>query len=140
MAGNKKPRKQHRQKPCQIPVTIRFGADDERTLQLVPHQELALMTSGAGTAQSWHTITSRLNIGLQLAINLYTDAEQKTMARALDAICDVRERHKRIGKYGTSGDEARLIGAGLVLTDEMQKASTRREMREVVNYVMREAA
>ena len=139
MANNKRPRKAH--KPCspRIPMTIRFNGEDERKLQLVPHQELAKLIAGDGDATSWHTITARLNTGLVLASAHFPDAAQ-TMAAALNAICDVRERFQRVGKYGVSGDEARMIGAGLVITDEMQLASTRRQMRDAVEFVYREGA
>jgi hypothetical protein len=140
MARNKKPRKRHIAKPHQLPVTIRFNADDERTLQLVPHQELALLMAGDGTEQSWHTITCRLNIGMTLARIRDTGEEIVTMAQALDAVCDVSDRFKRIGKWGASGEEAKLIGAGLVLTDDMQLDSTRREMRDAMKYVFKEGA
>ena len=139
MSRNKRPRKAH--KPCapRIPICFRFNGDDERKLQLVPHQELAKLISGDGDASSWHTLTARLNIGLVLASANFPDAAQ-TMAAALNSICDVRERFQRVGKYGVSGDEARMIGAGLVLTDEMQLASTRRQMRDAIEFVYREGA
>lgn len=140
MAGNRKPRKRHKPKPHQIPVAYRFGADDERTLQLIPHQELDRLRTGDADESAWHTITCRLNIGMVLARKLYTADAVVTMAQALDSVCDVRDRHKRIGKWGTSGEEAKRIGAGLVLTDDMQKASTRREMRDAMAHVFKEAA
>lgn len=140
MARNKKPRKAHKpQRDC-IPMTIRFNSDDERTLQLAPHQELAKMIAGDGDATSWHTITARLNIGLTLARKLFGDQETIVIAHALDSICDVRDRFQRVGKYGASGDEARYIGAGLVMVDDLQKNCTRRECRDAIEFVMREAA
>lgn len=140
MAGNKKPRKAHRPKPAQLPVAYRFSSDDERTLQLIPHQELERLRTGEADESCWHTITCRLNIGMTLARRLYSADAVVTMAHALDAVCDVRDRFKRVAKWGLSGDEAKRIGAGLVLTDEMQKASTRRQMRDAINYVMKAAA
>lgn len=139
MAANKKPRKRHIPKPHQIPVLIRFGADDERTLQLVPHQALERLINKESGESDWHTITCRLDIGLMLAKNHFTDTEQQVMVQALSAICDVSDRFKRVGLYGTSEIEAKSIGAGLVLTDEMQLNTTRRQMRDVIEFVMKEA-
>lgn len=141
MGRNKKPRnKAHRPGRACIPVMIRFNADDERILQLVPHQEFARMVRGEGEESSWHDVTCRLNIGMTLARQLFSDVETTTMEHALNSICDVRDRFTRVGKYGVSGYEASLIGAGLVLTDEMQLNCTRREMRDVIEYVYKEGA
>lgn len=139
MSRIKKPRTKRRTLPhgiCALPIMFRFNAEDERLLQLVPHQELAKMIAGDGDATSWHTITARLNIGLTLARKLFGDPETIVMAHALDSICDVRDRFQRVGKYGVSGDEAKRIGAGLVLVDDLQKNCTRRECRDAINHVM----
>lgn len=140
MSRIKRPRnKAH--KPCRpsIPMTIRFNSADELILQLVPHQELAKLIAGDGDAVSWNTITARLNLGMTLAAGLFTGASQ-TMTASLNAICDVRDRFQRVGKYGVSGNEAQMIGAGLVMCDELQKNCTRRELRAAIEYVYLEGA
>jgi hypothetical protein len=131
--------KKYRQKPESVPMTIRFNSDCEMKLQLIPHQELAALIDGIGNETSWHTVTCRLNVGITMARNYFTDEAITVLALALDAIVDVRDRHTRVGKYGASSEEAKLIGAGLVLTDEMQKLCTRRQCRDAIEHVYRVA-
>jgi hypothetical protein len=138
MSRTKKPRnKAHRPKclPGQIPVTIRFGADDARLLQLVPHLELDKLRTQTADPATWDTITSRLNIGLVLSNNLFTTVEQTVLCDALDAMRAIKARFARIGKWGGSQNEIECAHSGLVLTDEMQLQSTRRELRDSINYV-----
>ena len=74
MPTNKRPRKPRSHRQATIPVTIRHGADDERTLQLVPHAELVKLREGMGDECGWHTIACRVNIGATLARqNQYED-------------------------------------------------------------------
>lgn len=124
-------------RPARLPMTIRFNSEDERTLKLIPHTALFAIVAGAATEQDWHTIACRLNVGITLARTLFNHDAAMCLATALAAICDVRERWQRVGKYGATEPERERIGAGLVLTDDMQKACTRREMRDATVHVYR---
>jgi hypothetical protein len=138
MSRTKKPRnKAHRPKcpPGQIPVTIRFGADDERLLQLVPHLELDKLSTKTADDGTWHTVTARLNVGLVLSNNLFTSVEQTVLCEALDAMRAIKARFVSMGRWGGSKNEIECAHAGLVLTDDMQNASTRREQRTAIQYV-----
>ena len=140
MANSKRPRKQYRQKHIGLPVTIRFKKEDECTLQLVPHAELLKLKSGEADEQTWHTLIARLNVGMVVS-NMREIAEGAKCARnGLDALLAVRERYRKTGKWGVSGDEALAIGDALVLTDDLQKTSTRRLLRDAMRYVFDHAA
>lgn len=142
MAGNKKPRKAHagRARWKGLPISIRFDSACERDLQLYPHAELSKLRDGVATAEAWHTIVARLNVGQVTAHRHFTNEAQKACRTALDSMVCVRERHARVGKWGISGDEFATVGAALNLTDDMQLNSTRRELAGVMNHVNEVAA
>lgn len=141
MSRQKKPRnKAHRPSaPC-IPMIIRFDSEDERTLQLIPHTALAALKAGNATESDWHTLACRLNVGITMARTLFGQDVAMIMATALASVCDVRDRWKRVGKYGANAQEIKEIGAGLVLADDMQRSSTRREMRDALVHVFKYSA
>lgn len=141
MANSKKPRKRYIPKLPGIPVLFRFGQEDEQKLQMVPHAELLKLRNGLADAGTWHTIVCRLNIGMTIAHQgEQSDEAKQAMAESLQAMRDVWARHEKTAKWGASGDELKAIGDGLVLTDDLQKASTRRELRDAMNHVFKVAA
>ena len=124
-----------------LPSIYRFSAEAEITLQLIPHQELELLRTGHGAEESFHTIAARLNMGA-IAIEWHWKDNRDALdaiGAALDAIVAVRDRKWRIGKYGVSGDELQLIGKGLNLTDDAQKLLTRRQLRDILQHVLKVA-
>jgi hypothetical protein len=124
-----------------IPIAFRFNSEDERTLQLVPHTELLKLKMGSGDSQAWNTIVCRLNIGMTLAhMGEQSDEAKRAMHASLEAMRSVLARNRETGKWGATGSELTAIGDGLVLTDEMQKGSTRRVLRDAMHVVFKEAA
>lgn len=142
MAGNsKKPRKKHVPKRTGMPVVFRFNEEAEQRLQLAAHAELLKLRSGLADEPTWHTITCRINIGQTIAHQENHEGEVKNvMAAALAAMRSVFERYQSTGKWGTTGDELKAIGEGLVMTDELQKNSTRRTIKRALEHVYRVAA
>lgn len=140
MAGNRKPRKAHKPKPHGIPMTIRHDAEAEMELQINPHLELLKLREGYGEEASWHTLTCRLNIGCTLAHqNKLRDAYLEIQV-ALQAMREIWARFERTAKFGVSGDELKAIGGSLVLTDDLQKTMTRRQLATAMRYVNETAA
>jgi hypothetical protein len=136
MAANKKPRKAYKPKPAVLPMPIRFNAADERELQLIPHIEFAKLKAMTADEPTWHTLVYRLNAGLLLA-DKHFDADARAVCGfALDSMVSIKERFAKVGKWGANGDELRAIGDALNLVDEMQKASTRRELRDTMKHVI----
>lgn len=140
MAGNKKPRKPHQRKPRQLSIMFGLDAEHARMLQLRAHADLAKLRIGLAGEEEWNTLTCRLNIGLQLAHNHYNVNAEGLLQKALAAMKAIHERQARLAKYGATGDELTTIGDALVLTDDMQKGCTRRELRDAIDHVFKVAA
>jgi uncharacterized protein YacL (UPF0231 family) len=142
MPKSSKPKKKYQPKAKgRLPINIRFGAEAELRLQLVPHELLDNFRHGIATEPDWHAITARLNLGHTLAHWYFNEEEaQATMARALASIKSVWERHGSSGRWGTTGEEYHAIADGLNLTDEMQLNCTRRQLDEAMVYVYKVAA
>lgn len=138
MPGNKKPRKKMRRVWVGLPKVFRFGPREENLLMLVPHTELERFREGTADESTWHTITMRLDWGCFLSIDHFQNIEVNDKIRdALDAMVAIKERHQRLGKWGTTGDEFFKIGEALNLVDEMQKNTTRREQEDSLKAMLR---
>ena len=138
MPSNKKPRKAQAKRKLTIPIVFRQSAEVDTELQLVPHAELLKMRSGVGDEGSWNMITCRLNIGITACKQ--NGKECSVIDRGLDAMINVWRRYENTGKFGLSGEDLRDIGDGLVATDEIQLAVTRRKFNDAVQYVYKHAA
>lgn len=100
-------------------------------LQHVPHDELEKLRTGQADEYTVNTIVYRLNWGYVMSGEVFDNPEVRAdMEAGLAAIRSVKERASRIGKYGTTAEEFRIIGDAMNWTDEMQKAATRREQRD----------
>jgi hypothetical protein len=141
MSQQKKPRnKKYKPQPRRIPVLFRFGSEDERDMQMYPHAELLKLRTGNADESTWHCLTARLNIGQTVAYkSKQSDEVKAAFHAALDAMRSIFRRHESTGKWGATGDEMAVIGEGLVLTDDLQKTSTRRLLRDATELVYREA-
>ena len=139
MPVSKKPRKRYRPMTgdgfIKIPAVIRYRQQEETALQLVPHSELDKFRRGLADETTYHTLAFRLNWGYVMAGEFFDALAQEAMARGLDAIRSVRERHERLGKWGTTGPEFEAMGYALNLTDEMQQKTTRKEQLHAIRIV-----
>lgn len=105
-------------------------------LQMVPQQELERLRTGDANEYTVNTLKFRLNWGYVMAGEVFDNAEVRaTLESSLKAIKSVSDRADRLGKYGATGEEFFLIGEALNLTDQMQKAATRREQNECMEIV-----
>lgn len=121
-----------------IPIIFGLASEKKTDLRLPYHLSLEALRTGNGTADDAHTIFSSLLIGRELA-RLYQSETQQTVMSGIDAIAAVKERGDQ-GKWGVSGEQFKAISEALVLVDEMQDASTRREVRDAIKTVWKEAA
>lgn len=140
MPTNKKPKKAYRPKypRGQLPITIRHSAKADMMLQMVPHDELEKLRLGQADDYTINTLAFRLNWGYVMAGEIFDNPEVRASSEsALAAVRAIKERHARLGKYGATGEEFHAIGEALNLTDEMQKAATRREQNEAMELVCR---
>jgi hypothetical protein len=123
-----------------LPVLLRWGTSDELRLNLVPHVELDKIRDGNGTEVSWHTLAFRVNIGQLLAGQYFDGDVLDIMAKAVLAVSDLGKRYRQVGHFVMKGDEFVAIGAGLNATDELQKATTRKQQLAVYQKVYGRAA
>jgi hypothetical protein len=120
-----------------LPVMFRHSGDNDQKLKLIPHAHLSKILAGEGDAECWHTLVFRLNCGCAIANKSFAHQPevQEEIERALAAMVEVGKRYKRTGKLGCTGDEFRVIGAALNLTDDIQANTTRREQRDAYKWV-----
>lgn len=129
-------RSNYRRRQAILPVVFRFDRNNERNLQLIPHQMLEELRQGHGTEEGWHTMAARLNLGFVLARDLFNEEPQAVMSKALDALRAVYERHQRTQLWGATGEEFFAMGEGLNLTDSMQLKCTRRELQQAIENIL----
>jgi hypothetical protein len=135
MPGSKKPRKAYRPKYDKgaLPITLRQDLSADTALQLVPHTELDKLRDGTADKYTVNTLAFRLGWGYVMAGEVFDAPEVRELTRrGLDAIRAVKDRHARLGQYGTTGEEFRDMGDALNATDEMQQQATRREQLEAL--------
>ncbi|WP_254601910.1 hypothetical protein [Cupriavidus taiwanensis] len=126
-------RKSRRPRPartCGLPVMFRFSRNAEVDLQLIPHVELSKILDGTATESAWHTLAFRINVGQAVASLFFKEHQElrDAMDTAVEAVAHVGKRFQQRGRLGVTGDEFRAIGDALNLTDEMQRACTRRQL------------
>jgi hypothetical protein len=139
MGKSAKPRKAYKPRGKGIPMVFRHPGEVEQDIQLYPHMELLKLRNGAADAGSWHEITCRINVGITLALQNGLEAALQVVAPGLDAMREIRDRFQRVGKYGATGEEIRIVGDALVATDEMQRSMTRRQLSDAIKHVYKVA-
>lgn len=127
---HRKNRRMHQPREKCLPSCFRFSSKAETDLQLFPHSELSKILDGTATESAWHTLAFRINVGQAVATLYFADNGElrDAMDAAVIAVADVGKRFRARGRMGVTGDEFRVIGQGLNLTDDMQKACTRRQL------------
>jgi hypothetical protein len=121
-----------------LPKIFRHDKESEIALQLVPHQELEKFKTGEADEYTWNTVCFRLNWGYVMSGDHFDSVEaRELMEKSLAAIKSVKARHERTGKWGTTGEEFNIIGQALVLTDDMQLNTTRRQQDDSLNTLLR---
>jgi hypothetical protein len=139
MPANKKPRKKYKPRPALLrPMIYGLPKEEMTNLQLPPHVTLDAFRRGQGDEPGLHTLIVAVNLGAVLSRAQPADV-QSIMSRALDAIVEVKKRGETTGHWGLSGDQFRDIGVALSLSNDLQEASTRREVRAALHIVMKEA-
>lgn len=138
MPRSTKPRKKYRPRYAEgtLPITIRHSRAADTALQLVPHSELEKLRDGTADEVTVNTLAFRLDWGYVMAGEVFDTPEARTITeRGLAAMKSVKARFKRLGKYGTTGDEFAAMGEALNVTNDMQLKATRREQLEAVRLL-----
>ncbi|MDH0423529.1 hypothetical protein [Delftia tsuruhatensis] len=118
----------------QLPVNIRFNAEAETRLQLVPLGMATTLIEGTADETTWHTITMRINWGRFLAADHFPEAEP-AMITAQDAMRSISARHDRAQTWVASKPEYDAVYEALRICNEMQQQCTRRELRDALERV-----
>lgn len=126
--NNKRKRKAGRRAPLVgvLPVQFRGSADGMRDIKLMAHQELLEIREGRATDESWNVLASRLSWAIHLAdIVTGMDPDPRPLLRA--ALDNVAARLL-----------ADNIPEALVLSDDMQDVTTRREHRDAFRLLLKD--
>lgn len=135
MPRSAKPRRPYRPREQRAAVAIRYSPAVEARLQLVPHVSLDAIRRGAADAETWSTLTTRVNWGGVLAARHHPEAVP-LMEAAQHALAAIHARHGRTGKWGAAGPELTALAEALVVVDDMQRAHTRRELHDALRFVL----
>ena len=132
-------RSKYRPKPVAVlPKVFRHSKEAEINLQLVPHQELEKFKTGEADEYTWNTVCFRLNWGYVMSCDHFDSVEaRELMEQSLAAIRSVKTRHEKTGRWGTTGEEFKIIGEALNLTDDMQMNTTRKQQDQSLNTLLR---
>ena len=144
MPTSKKKRKQGRKSVHSfttagtLPILFRTNAEDERTLKLMPHSDLAELREGNGTEDSFRCVSSRINWASALAsMNNFSFDPAPVINAGVEAMESLGKRARQHGRYVLTGDELAAIGGALTLADDMHDATTRRQHRDALIKLMK---
>jgi hypothetical protein len=128
-------------RPIVLPKIFRFSHEVESNLQLIPHQELDLLSRGVATESALHVLAARLNTGMVCIRRFWPDQQDgiQAMDDALNGLVCTWNRFLTTKKLGVSGDALKAMGIGLNYTDDMQKILTRRQFGDALQYVLNQA-
>ncbi|QDH83952.1 hypothetical protein Axy10_039 [Achromobacter phage vB_AxyP_19-32_Axy10] len=121
-----------RQKPKKLPIMFRGSTQMENEILLVNHAYFDNIVNGRGDVEMYLTIVFRTLAGLQMAEPMDQKEEiQVIIKKALGSLWFVGERILKKHKVGFSGNEMIAIKEALVLIDELHKATTRLDHRNI---------
>jgi hypothetical protein len=134
MGRSVKPRKAYKPMSSRRGMPIIFGMRQEikTELAIAPLMAISMFTSGQGSEELAYTIINSILIGYELAKD---DLDRQIFIHGSDAMKRVLYRGSH-GKWGFSGDDLKDITAATAISDQLQAAATRREMREAVQTVL----
>lgn len=118
----------------QMPITMRFSAEDETKLMLEPVKGAERLRDGTADESDWHAVILRLNWGRLLNKANFTDGES-LLAEAQDAMRAIKARGLQYGTWSASTPEFNTISTALTICNQMQTMCTRRELRDALQAV-----
>ena len=139
MPSSSRPRRPYRAQQQRIPVLLRFSEHDGRQIKLMAHASLAAIREGAGSKEDWDTLAGRLNLGLVLSRLPEYQGVAPDFDRALNGLVSLKERALRTGRWVATGDELKAMGEALVIADDIQDGTTRKDLLAALQTVMRES-
>jgi hypothetical protein len=119
---------------------FRHTAQQELSLQILPHAHLMALVEGRGEENEFLTVVFRVTAGSMLTV--HADDEGRLILdvifrNAINGLISVGDRYKKHGKFGFSGDDLKDIKEALCMSDELQKVCTRRQQLVVYQHTER---
>ena len=118
----------------QLPINMRFSAEDETKLMLEPIKCAERLRDGTAEEGDWHAVILRLNWGRLLNKAIFNEGEGQ-LAEAQDAMRAIKARGIQYSSWSASTPEFNSISAALALCNQMQTMCTRRELRDALQAV-----
>ena len=112
----------------QMPITMRFSAQDETQMMLVPTQSADKFLAGTAEEADWHTVMMRINWARLLNEAHFNEGVQEFEAARL-VMRAVKPVGLADGIWSLTADQYETVNTALVLANQMQKQCTRRELQ-----------
>lgn len=119
----------------QLPVNMRFSAENETQMMLIPTQCANRLLDGSGDESDWHSAMERINLGRILNTDHFTDGEDAFEAARLEMRA-CREIGESTGKWSITEAQNAVINTALVLVNQMQTQCSRRELRDALHKML----
>lgn len=108
-----------------LPSILRIGGVVETLLKLIPHQALCALVDGEHGEVPFNTLAVRLNMTYLMLTELFDNPDEvEGVAQGLRALKAMRDR---LPYPSPSPEERAAVGWALVVADEVQMKTTRRE-------------
>lgn len=112
----------------QMPITMRFSAQDETQMMLVPIQSADKFLASTAEESDWHTVMMRINWARLLNEAHFDEGVQEFEAARL-VMRAVKPEGLAEGIWSMTTDQHDTVNTALVLANQMQKQCTRRELQ-----------
>lgn len=114
-----------------FPLTIRQGASIDQHLIDVPYKHILDIVEGNGCGVNFHSILFRLMAGDMFASSFKEEEISEAFKEVFVATQQMEDRFKETNQWTVTPEENNAIHVALAYTDEMQRATTRREHLDV---------
>jgi hypothetical protein len=112
----------------QMPITMRFSAQDETQMMLVPTQSADKFLASTAEEADWHTVMMRINWARLLNEAHFNEGVQEFEAARL-VMRAVKPVGLADGIWSMTAEQYETVNTALVLANQMQKQCTRRELQ-----------
>jgi hypothetical protein len=132
MAGNKKPRKPRRQKPCVLPLGMR----DAGKFEMPGYQASLALGQDYFCEQHIYDLVSNADMTRRIAKDgdpILPVAEAMVLACA-----EIQQRAARTGKHGVTGDELRVLREGVAATMDFLRNARNVDIDRAAREALRE--
>jgi len=119
----------------QLPVNMRFSAEEETWMMLAPTQGANTFLDGTADRDIWNSVMGRINFALILNDNHFNEGSSDLHAARM-VMRAVRETGIATGSWSMTNEQHGVVMTALTLANQMQKMCTRRELRDAMTDMM----